>query len=278
VGLKPTFGRVSRYGLLPLAGSLDHVGPLTRTVEDAALVLEAIAGHDPRDPASANVPVPVFTDGLEGGARGLRVGVLEARVAEADAEVASAVRGALRSLAAVGADVRPVTLGLLDDARSAVVGVLAAEATVSLEEYLQAHPDWFGADVRDRLTRGQQVLAIDYLRAFELRRRFRREVEQAFEHVDVLMSPMVLVGAPPIGATDVPLNGGTIDVLRAMTANTREWNLLGLPAVSVPCGFTAEGLPIGLQIVAPAFAESTVLRAARAHERIAGIPEALPPR
>jgi aspartyl-tRNA(Asn)/glutamyl-tRNA(Gln) amidotransferase subunit A len=258
VGLKPTFGRVSRHGLLPLASSLDHVGPLTRTVEDAALVLGAIAGHDPRDPASANVPVPAFSDGLERGARGLRVGVLETRVA-------------------AGADVRPVSLALLNDARATVVGVLAAEATVSLEEHLRAHPDWFGADVRDRLVRGQQVLAIDYVRAFEVRRRFRREVEQAFEHVDVLASPMVLVGAPPIGATEVPLNGGTIDVLRAMTANTREWNLLGVPAMSVPCGFTSAGLPIGLQIVGPAFAESTVLRAARAHERITGTPRALPP-
>src|SRR5262249_18490554 len=151
---------VSRHGLLPLAASLDHVGPLTRTVEDAALVLGTIAGHDPRDPASANVPVPAFTDGLESDARGLRVGVLEARVAEADAEVASAVRGALRSLATGGVDVRPVALGLLDDARAAVVGVLAAEATAVLEERLQAHPDWFGADVRDRLMRGRQVLAI----------------------------------------------------------------------------------------------------------------------
>jgi len=277
VGLKPTFGRVSRHGLLPLASSLDHVGPLTRTVEDAALVLGAIAGHDPRDPASANVPVPAFRDGLERGARGLRVGVLETRVAEADAEVASAVRRALQSLAAAGADVRPVSLALLNDARAAVVGVLAAEATVSLEEHLRAHPDWFGADVRDRLVRGQQVPAIDYVRAFEVRRRFQHEVEQAFEYVDVLASPMVLVGAPPVGATEVPLNGGTIDVLRAMTANTREWNLLGLPAMSVPCGFTSAGLPIGLQIVGPAFAESTVLRAARAHERITGTPRALPP-
>ena len=277
VGLKPTFGRVSRYGLLPLASSLDHVGPLTRTAEDAALVLGVIAGHDPRDPASANVPVPAFSDGLERGAGGLRVGVLETRVTEADAEVASAVRGALQSLAVAGADVRPVSLALLNDARAAVVSVLAAEATVSLEEHLRAHPDWFGADVRDRLVRGQQVPAIDYVRAFEVGRRFRREVEQAFEHVDVLASPMVLVGAPPIGATEVPLNGGTIDVLRAMTANTREWNLLGLPAMSVPCGFTSAGLPIGLQIVGAAFAESTVLRAARAHERITGTPRALPP-
>ena len=138
--------------------------------------------------------------------------MLDTRVAEADAEVASAVRGAVRNLAAAGAVVRPVTLGLLDDARAAVVGVLAAEATAVLEERLQAHPDWFGADVRDRLLRGQHVLAIDYLRAFELRRRFRGEVEQTFEHVDVLVSPMVLVGAPQFGATVVPINGGTIDV------------------------------------------------------------------
>ena len=278
VGLKPTFGRVSRYGLLPLAGSLDHAGPLTRTVEYAAVVLAAIAGYDPRDPASTDVPIPAFADGLEGGAAGLRIGVLGARVAEADAEVADAVRLALQSLAAAGAEVRAVTLGLLDEARAAVVAVLAAEASASLEERLQTHPDWFGADVRERLVRGQQVLALDYLRAFELRRRLHHEVGQAFEDVDVLVSPMLLVGAPPIGATIVPINDGTIDVLRAMTANTREWNLLGLPAMSVPCGFTSAGLPIGLQIVGPALAESTVLRAARAYERTTDGPGPLPPR
>jgi aspartyl-tRNA(Asn)/glutamyl-tRNA(Gln) amidotransferase subunit A len=277
VGLKPTFGRVSRYGLLPLAPSLDHAGPMTRTVEDGALVLAAIAGHDPRDAASADVPVPPFLDDLEHGARGLRLGVLEARVTEADAEVAAAVRLAVQDLTNAGAEVRTVALELLDAIRAAVVGVLAAEASVTLEHQLREHPDWFGRDVGERLARGQQVLAVDYLRAFELRRAFRREVEQVFEHVDVLVTPMLPVGAPPIGAVSVPINDGTIEVLRATTANTREWNFLGLPAISVPCGLTSAGLPIGLQIVGPAFAEATVLRAARAHERLTVPLRALPP-
>jgi Asp-tRNA(Asn)/Glu-tRNA(Gln) amidotransferase A subunit family amidase len=158
VGLKPTFGLVSRYGLLPLAGSLDHAGPLTRTVEDAALVLAAIAGHDPRDPASADIPVSAFTGRLESGAHGLRLGVIEARVAEADAEVAAAVRLAVEGLAAAGAEVRSVTLALQDAARAAVVDVLAAEATATLQDRLRAHPDWFGADVRERLARGELLV------------------------------------------------------------------------------------------------------------------------
>jgi aspartyl-tRNA(Asn)/glutamyl-tRNA(Gln) amidotransferase subunit A len=278
VGLKATFGRVSRYGLVPLASSLDHAGPLTRTVEDAALVLAAIAGHDARDPGSADVPLPPLGDDLDRGVHGLRLGVLAARVAEADAEVAAAVQQAVDDLASAGAEVRPLSLELLDAARAAVAGVLAAEATTSLHDRLREHPDWFGADVRERLVRGQQVSAVDYLLAFELRRAFRHEVEQAFQRVDVLVSPMLPVGAPPIGADTVPINDGVIEVLRANTANSREWNFLGLPAISVPCGFTSAGLPIGLQIVGPAFDEATVLRVARAHERRAGTSDTLPPR
>ena len=278
VGLKPTFGRVSRYGLLPLAGSLDHAGPLTRTVEDAALVLASIAGHDPRDPASADVPVSPFAEGIDDGVRGLRLGELGAPLADADAEVAAAVQVAVQGLAAAGAVVHSLELELLPAVRGAVALVLAAEATATLQDRLREHADWFGEDVRERLVRGQQVAAVDYVRAFELRRTFRREVAQAFAHVDVLVSPMLPVGAPPIGAATVPINDGAIEVLRATTANTREWNFLGLPAISVPCGFTSAGLPIGLQIVGPMFAESTVLRAARAHERRTGGRGALPPR
>ena len=267
VGLKPTFGRVSRHGLVPLAASLDHAGPLARTVEDVALVLASIAGHDPRDPASAAVAAESFAARLDDGVRGLRIGILDGPLAEADAEVAEAVAAAVRGLVEAGADAISTSLPLLAEARAAVVVVLAVEATAVHHDRLREHPDWFGADVRERLLRGYTFSAVDYGRALELRCAFRQAVDQAFERVHVLVSPMLPVGAPPIGAASVPINDGTIDVLRATTANTREWNFLGLPAVSVPCGFTAARLPIGIQIVGPAFAESTVLRVARAHER-----------
>jgi len=267
VGLKPTFGRVSRHGLIPLAASLDHAGPLTRTVEDAALVLEAIAGHDPRDAGCADVPVERFARELERGPDGVRIGVLEAALAAADHEVTTAVRQAVERLAAAGALVRPVALDLLVEARAAVLVILSAEASAFHQERLRDHPDWFGADVRERLARGAAVAAVDYLRALELRERFRDEVARMFDGVDVLVSPMLPVGAPPVGAATVPINDSAVEVLRATTANTREWNLIGVPALTVPCGATGAGLPIGMQIVGRAFAESTVLRVARAHER-----------
>ncbi len=267
VGLKPTFGRVSRHGLIPLADSLDHAGPLARTVEDAAIVLAAIAGHDPRDPRSADVPAERYADAIEHGVRGLRIGVLEACLAEADPEVSAAIRTAVRGLEDAGAAVRPMALDLLDAARDAVVVVLGVESAAVHRDRLRDHPDWFGADVRERLLRGQALPAADYERALSLRAAFRAQLGRAFEQVDVLLTPMLLVGAPPIDAATVSIDGRDVDALRAITANTREWNLAGLPAVSVPCGFTADGLPIALQIVGRAFGEATVLRAARAHER-----------
>jgi len=277
VRFNATFGRVGRHGLLPLAASLDHVGPLTRTVGDAALVLSAIAGHDPRDPESADVPAEPFQEGLDAGTEGLRIGVLAAPLADADREVAAAVGRALERLADDGAELDPVTLGLLVEARAAALAILSAEATAFHHERLRDHPDWFGADVRERLQRGAVVPAVDYVRARELRERFRRELAQTFERVDVLVSPMLPVGAPPVGAATVPINDGTVEVLRATTANTREWNLVGLPAITVPCGVTGAGLPIGMQIVGPAFAESTILRVARAHERAMPEPPRMPP-
>jgi aspartyl-tRNA(Asn)/glutamyl-tRNA(Gln) amidotransferase subunit A len=276
VGVKPTFGRVSRHGLLALAGTLDHAGPLARTVEDAGLVLTSIAGHDVRDPASAAVAAEAFTDRLEDGVRNVRLGVLEEPLAAADVEVSRAVSAAVGRLVEAGADAIPITLPLLVDARAAVVVILFSEATAQHHERLLEHPDWFGADVRERLVRGQTYSAVDYLRALELRRAFRHVVELAFERVDVLVSPMLPVAAPPVGASTVAINDGTIDVLQATTANTREWNLLGIPAMSVPCGLTAAGLPIALQLVAPAFAESTMLRVARTHERLLPVRVALP--
>jgi aspartyl-tRNA(Asn)/glutamyl-tRNA(Gln) amidotransferase subunit A len=191
-------------------------------------------------------------------------------------EVSRTVSAAVRRLIEAGADAIPITLPLLAEARAAVVVVLFSEATAMHHERLLEHPDWFGADVRDRLLRGQTFSAVDYLRALELRRAFRHVVELAFERVDVLVSPMLPVAAPPVGASTVPINDGTIDVLQATTANTREWNLLGIPAMSVPCGLTAGGLPIALQVVAPAFAESTMLRVARTHERRMPVAVALP--
>jgi aspartyl-tRNA(Asn)/glutamyl-tRNA(Gln) amidotransferase subunit A len=160
-----------------------------------------------------------------------------------------------------------MTLDLLPEARAAVSTVLAAEAAAFHRDRLHEHPDWGGADVRERLVGGQAVAAVEYLRALEIRRTFQHEIDRAFARVDVFVSPMLPVGAPPVGATVVPINDGTIDVLRATTANTREWNFVGLPAVSVPCGFTSTGLPIGMQIVGRAFAESTILRVGRACER-----------
>jgi aspartyl-tRNA(Asn)/glutamyl-tRNA(Gln) amidotransferase subunit A len=266
VGLKPTYGRVSRHGVFPLAYSLDHMGPLTRTVRDAAMVLNAIAGHDPRDPASSRHPAADYVPDEGCNIRGLRLGVPENFFFERlDSDVESAVRGAIARAASLGAEIRPVTVP--DVAALNVVArvILMAEAAATLEPNLE-NRDLFGADVLALLDQGRLLAATDYVNAQRLRRRMQHAFAALWNAVDCLLIPTAPITAPAIGQSTVRLKGSEEDVRLATTRLVRGINALGWPALSIPCGLSGSGLPIGLQIVGPPFAEALVLRIGAALE------------
>lgn len=269
VGLKPTYGRVSRAGVIPLAWSLDHVGPMTRTVEDAALLLQAMAGRDPADPSTVDIPVPDYRHSLEEGIRGLRLGLPKDLFFERlDSEVRAAVLGAARSLEGLGASVVEVPLSRIQHAAPASFAIIAAEATAYHERYLKSRAAEYGADVRARLMSGQFVLATQYLKAQRARQVIRAEVDAALRHVDALLLPTTPIPAQPIDSHQVTVDGSTEDVRWWLVRCTRPINVTGHPALSVPCGFTAGGLPVGLQLVGRFFDEATLLRIGQAFEAV----------
>ena len=267
VGLKPTYGLVSRRGAVPLAWSLDHVGPLARTVEDAALLLNAIAGHDPRDPGSANVPLPDYTRGLRDGVRGLRFGVLPRSATSVDKEVGDALAQAHRVLEGLGARLEEVDFPSLQYAASASTVILSSEAAAFHRRWMDERPQDYGNDVLIRLASARLLPATLLVTAQRVRRLVRRELLALFQRVDVLLWPAVPVAAPRIGEQGEAHGDEHRRIRASITRFTPLFNLTGLPALSVPCGFTTEGLPIGLQMAAAPFQEPTLLRAAHAYEQ-----------
>ena len=266
VGLKPTYGRVSRYGALPLGWSLDHMGPLARSVRDAAMVLNAIAGFDRRDPASSRHPMVDYVPDEDCSIRGLRIGFPENFYFEAvDAEVEAAVRGAISRAASLGAVVKPARVPDIEALNAAGRVILLAEASALMEGRMERR-EAFGADVLMRLEQGRLIPATDYINAQRLRRSMRREFRKVWDEVDCLMVPATPCTAPRIGETTIRLGGRDEDARLAATRFARGINALGLPALSMPCGLSSHGLPIGLQIVAPAFEEALILRVGAALE------------
>jgi aspartyl-tRNA(Asn)/glutamyl-tRNA(Gln) amidotransferase subunit A len=300
VGLKPTYGRVSRYGLLAFASSLDQIGPLARTVGDAALALTVIAGIDPADATTQPQPVPDFTGGLTGDARGARVGVPRALLdAGVDAEVSRAVATALDVLASKGATLVEIDLPHAGAAIPVYYLVATAEASSNLARYdgvrygyrartqggreelrgmyAQTRAGGFGAEVKRRIMLGTYVLSAGYydayyLKAQQVRTLIKRDYDEAFARVDVVAMPTTPTAAFPIGErVSDPLQMYLGDVF------TVSANLAGLPAISLPCGFTTAGLPIGLQLTGRAFDEAALLRIADAYERVTPWSSATPP-
>ena len=273
VGLKPTYGRISRAGIFPLSWSQDHAGPLTRTVADAALTLQALAGFDPADPGSSRQPVPNFLRGLTAGVKGLRLGVpLEFFWDEVDPEVSEAVKQAIAVLAGLGASVRAVHWPMAADAKAISFLIMGAEAFSVHERWLKERPEDYGPDVRQRLAQGATILAADYLRAQRLRRQFIESLDVVFAKCDVLLTPTAPVAAPGLKEASLQWPSGSETLTAALPRLTRAFNLTGTPALSVPCGFTTGGLPIGLQIAGRAFDEATVLRVGHAYEHAARFP------
>jgi aspartyl-tRNA(Asn)/glutamyl-tRNA(Gln) amidotransferase subunit A len=272
-GIKPTYGRVSRYGTFPLGYSLDHMGPLARSVRDAAMVLNAIAGHDARDAASSRRAVEDFVPAAGVSIRGVRIGVPENYYFERlDPGVEVGVRGLLRLAAALGAEIRPVRVPDIAALNAVARVILLAEASAVYESQMQDRSK-FGVDVLALLDQGRLIPATDYVNAQRLRRRMRQQFAELWRDVDCLVAPATPAPAPKIGQTTVLLGGEEEDVRLAATRFARGINVLGLPAVSLPCGLTSEGLPAGAQIVGPAFSEAALARVGAALEDAgAGVP------
>lgn len=268
VGLKPTFGRVSRHGVHPLAWSLDTVGPMTRSALDSAIVLNAIAGYDARDPSSANVPSEDFAAGIDAGIKGMKIGAPTDFFYDViDPEVANAICDATGVLESLGATVDKIPLPALNQALGISGTLLVTEAAETLFEHLLDNPEDIGEDVRARLYLGAMTPAVDYIRAQRARRAYNEQLADAMRDYDLLVAPAVATGAPRVDQETVEIGGKTENALSLMSRLTRPFNLTGQPTISVPCGFTSDGLPIGMQLAGRNWDEATVLRAAYAYER-----------
>ncbi len=268
VGLKPTYGLVPRTGVVALSWSLDHCGPMTRTVWDCAAMLRAVAGHDPADPGSADRPVPDYLAGIDGGGRGLRVGVPRNHLQDLEASVAAAFEAALGVLRGLGAEVRDLELPDGEALTLANLTIITGEAASFHAAWFRERPADYSEAVRERLEAGMAMLAIDLLAAQRARRALLARLAEAMAGVDLLALPTSAATAPTIESFMAarPMGAGG-DVILRRGGLTGPYNLAGLPAISIPAGFDAAGLPIGLQLVGHAWQDARVLRAARAYER-----------
>jgi aspartyl-tRNA(Asn)/glutamyl-tRNA(Gln) amidotransferase subunit A len=279
--LKPTFGRVSVFGTMPLAPTFDHIGPIARSVADAALLLSLIAGRDPLDPTSSPKPVEDYRGALRKPLRKFRLGrPRELYWEKLNPEVRHAAEAAVHAMEKLGAVVKDVSLPHLKETRDAATDISLAEALHVHEAagYFPARSADYGEEVRRRIESGEKVPAHRYLAGFDVRRRLLAEFDAAFQTVDVIVAPTVPVPAPPIGAESVRIDGEEIDKRRLLVGHSRPANFTGLPAISIPCGFTRDGLPVGLQLIGRAFDETTILRIAYSYERATDWGAHRPPR
>jgi len=262
VGFKPTYGRVSLRGVFPLSWNLDHVGPLAKTVEDAALLLQVISVYDPIDPASIKMLLGDYLGHLMDSMRGRKIalGVGE-YIESADPEVLDAVRAAAKVFASFGCPIQEVDVSWMREAALANKTMTQADGAAVHRERLREHPDWFGEDIRRRLEDGAKTTSTEYSLARRTQAEVRKKCEQFFELYDLLLTPTTPIPAPTIAGNDAVEQAGRL------TRFTSPFNLTGLPALSVPCGFTTGGLPIGLQIVSRAWADAKVLNAGNVFEQ-----------
>ncbi len=267
VGLKATYGRVSRFGVVTLSWSQDHAGPMTRTVEDTAYMLQAIAGHDPKDPTSSRAPVPDYSLSLREDIRGVKIGLPRHYFFDDDPgvnrEVVARVEQAVTVLEELGAEVQEVTLPSLEYVRAANSVIMVSEAYAYHEPNLKTRPQEFGEIVRGRFRIGGLLNASDYLQAQRVRAWARREFSQVMKTVDFLVTPTMTQPAAAFEGFD------PTSTVRGKSF-TAPFNVTGLPAISVPCGFTEGGLPIGMQIAGKPFDEPGVIQAAYTYQQHAG--------
>lgn len=273
VGLKATFGRVSCYGSVPLAPSFDHVGPMARTVSDVAILLGAIAGRDALDETTSAVSVPDFAAGLNGAKRkkrALRIGWPRDYFFErVEPEILEALKKAARQCEELGAKIEEVSLPHVAESVDPSTQIALAEARVVHENagYFPAHAAEYSEETRKRLEMGADVCAVDYLKALEFRKVVRGDFEKAFERVDVILTPTTPIAAPGMDEAMISVGGEEEHVRMALLRMNRPSNFTGLPAISVPCGFSGNGMPIGLQLIGRAFEEARLLQIAHLYEQ-----------
>ena len=270
VGLKPTFGRVSCHGVVPLAKSLDHVGPITRCVADAAILLCVLAGFDARDTNTTRMRVPDYAGGLKRRAHRLRLGwPREYFFDRLDEEVRRAIETARKSFESLGVVFEEVSLPLLNQSVEPSTNMAFAEATHFHRSagYYPARRSDYSKELIERLEAGEKVSALDYLRSFDVQKQVRAEFEAAFAQVDAILAPTVPIAAPRIDERKLRIGEEEETVRSALIRLNRPANFTGLPAISLPCGFTKQGLPIGLQIIGRAFDEARVLQLAHTFEQ-----------
>jgi aspartyl-tRNA(Asn)/glutamyl-tRNA(Gln) amidotransferase subunit A len=259
VGLKPTHGRVSKYGVFPLAWSLDHVGPMTKTVKDTAGMLEIIAGFDQLDPTSINVPVRKYTQHLNKDIKDLVIGVNEDYFFnKVDSNVEKLVKQEINHLVDLGAKVELIKLPSLNYAKYALMTTMLSEPATLHHQNLIDRPKDFGEDVRTLLILGELTTAVDYLQAQQYRSIIKDDFREAFKKVDIMITPTIPFIPPYLGDDYAIRNGKKVDLNDEVVRFTGPGNLTGLPSLSIPCGLV-EGMPVGLQIIGDAFQEDTIL-------------------
>ena len=267
VGLKPTYGRVSLRGIVPLSWTLDHAGPMTKCVSDAAIMLSAMAGYDPLDPTSANERVPSFTRALKGGVKKLRIGFDPSFSSNSvDGEVLESMKKALKLFEKLGARVVEVSIPSIELTSVIESIIITTEPAAYHEENLRNRAADYGDDVRPLLEAGSAFTAVHYIKAQRIRAILQREFAAAFKKIDIFALPGAAAPAPRIGAETMMVEGMEMDVGMLFLRFACPFNLTGLPAISIPSGLNRDGLPMGLQLVGRAFDEATVLRAAHEFE------------
>jgi len=267
-GLKPTYGRVSRAGVLDLSWSMDHVGPMTRTTEDCALLMNVLAGYDPNDPASSKEPLQDFTSDLNRGLDGLRIGIPSHYFFDdfVDQEIKHSVRAAIDLLVANGAEIVELSMPWVGKGRPINFGVILPESVSIHEKMIAENADLYSPAVRKRIQSGFNVSAIEYVRAQRARQWFNHQMEESMKQVDVLITPSIPIQTPTIAdCTPSPGNPGAGSELPMFTG---VFDVTGQPSHSIPCGFTQNGMPIGMMITGHPFDESTVLRVGHAYEKL----------
>ncbi len=276
VGLKPTYGRVSRAGVLDLSWGLDHVGPMARTTADCAAMMNVLAGYDSRDPASSGEPVPDFTTGLSRGLDNLKIGIpTDYFFSDAvDPEIITLVRAAIEKMSNDGAEIIELPMPWVEKGRAINLGILFSEAFAVHEKMLSEHANLYTPAVRERIQSGANILAIDYLRAQRARQWFNHKMAESMSHVDVLVTPTVPVHTPTI--EECTPSAGNPGKGAELPLFTGVFSVTGQPSHTVPCGFTKTGMPVGMMITGHPFDEITVLRVGNAYESLTDWHQRLP--
>ena len=270
VGIRPTYGRVSNHGIIPLAWSMDTAGPMARTVEDCALMFSVIAGHDANDPTTAKVPVQDYLGGLRTGVKGLRIGVVPGYFFHhLQQPVFDAIKRALSTFESLGAVIQDVEIDNIHGNISAQLTIESCEPSTYHQRWLRERPQDYGDDVRTLLEVGEMLLATHYLQAQRYRALLRQEFMNAFRQVDVFVCPTLPFTATRVGEMKVVIeNGVEEDMLSAIMQFTGVPSLTGLPSLAVPCGFDPDGLPVGMQIIGRPFDEAILFRAGMAFQSV----------